>query len=336
MRQFDRDVPQFIDDLVRTPEIFLEMPHIAPIWVDQLEELRDLFINSHKTLSNLVILSELSENYSNLLIIGDIHGDFYSLYRIVQPFFDGKVDTLLFLGDYVDRGDNNLLTIIFLLSMVVTWPDRIILLRGNHEDLEINHFFGFYQELQTFYPFYSEFEKVIEIFNEIYDYMSLIAVTPQNSVCMHAGLPKNFTQMKIFHDIPKPHSLIEGNLTSENLEQSNQFLDAFFQVRWNDPTEKPLNNANEKSYHGYYYYSFEEVKIFLNRNKKMRIIKSHEPHRGGFQDLFKHHLLHIFSNEPYRGEITIAFTIHEKPDGTTILRDLDFNNVLEIPKPENF
>jgi hypothetical protein len=52
----------------------------------------------------------------------------------------------LFLGDYVDRGNHSLETICLLISLKVKFPNKIHLLRGNHEDRWINQLFGFYDE----------------------------------------------------------------------------------------------------------------------------------------------------------------------------------------------
>ena len=55
----------------------------------------------------------------------------------------------VFLGDYVDRGNHSLETICLLMALKVKFPDKIFLLRGNHEDKWINSNFGFLDECET-------------------------------------------------------------------------------------------------------------------------------------------------------------------------------------------
>jgi serine/threonine protein phosphatase 1 len=66
---------------------------------------------------------------------GDIHGDLAALQRIEEqlpPLDEG--DTLVFLGDYVNRGRHSAQVIDHLRSLHQRTPAKIVTLRGNHED----------------------------------------------------------------------------------------------------------------------------------------------------------------------------------------------------------
>jgi protein phosphatase len=91
-------------------------------------------------------------------IFGDIHGQ----YKDLMKFFDlygcptnkingGDIDSndYLFLGDYVDRGTHSLETLCLLFALKCKYPDRIHMIRGNHEDKYINNNFGFADECRV-------------------------------------------------------------------------------------------------------------------------------------------------------------------------------------------
>lgn len=66
------------------------------------------------------------------VFVGDTHGDFDASKTILNKYLDGG-HTIVFLGDYVDRGPNSKENIYFLLTKKLEFPDRIFLLMGNHE-----------------------------------------------------------------------------------------------------------------------------------------------------------------------------------------------------------
>jgi len=67
--------------------------------------------------------------------IGDIHGDTAHLFKLMSclpPLT--RDDTVVFLGDYVDRGPNSAGVVDFIRHLPDETPARVIALRGNHED----------------------------------------------------------------------------------------------------------------------------------------------------------------------------------------------------------
>jgi serine/threonine protein phosphatase 1 len=68
-------------------------------------------------------------------VIGDIHGDLAALDHVLSrlPALT-RADTLLFLGDYVDRGPDSRGVIERVQQLQKDGPARVVALRGNHED----------------------------------------------------------------------------------------------------------------------------------------------------------------------------------------------------------
>lgn len=81
--------------------------------------------------------------YERILVIGDMHGQFKKLSSVFNKINFGEKDLLILLGDYVDRGDENLHCLQW--AMKISEADNVVALRGNHEQMML-----FYYLLGTF------------------------------------------------------------------------------------------------------------------------------------------------------------------------------------------
>jgi len=67
-----------------------------------------------------------------IIFVGDTHGDREATEAVLARFLlPGH--TIVFLGDYVDRGPDSAGNLALLLETKLSYPDRLVLLMGNHE-----------------------------------------------------------------------------------------------------------------------------------------------------------------------------------------------------------
>ena len=106
--------------------------------------------NVMRRLPNVTELEVPSD--AKVTVVGDLHGQLHDLLHIldfVGP--PGKDNYLVFNGDFVDRGAHSVEVLLVIFSLFLACPDYVVLNRGNHEDLYVCKFYGFYDQVKTYF-----------------------------------------------------------------------------------------------------------------------------------------------------------------------------------------
>jgi diadenosine tetraphosphatase ApaH/serine/threonine PP2A family protein phosphatase len=109
--------------------------------IETVDFANSLLQSESREKGNLTITNHLVQikPIGEALVVGDLHGDIDSLVLILQTSdFLEKMQlnydaTLIFLGDYGDRGNKSAEIYYLILRLKLAFPDQVVLLRGNHE-----------------------------------------------------------------------------------------------------------------------------------------------------------------------------------------------------------
>lgn len=83
----------------------------------------------------------MNEVYMSEYVIGDIHGCPQTTKALVEQVLNPqKGDTLVFVGDYIDRGPDSKAVIDYVIDLQRNAEFRVISLRGNHEQMLLDAF----------------------------------------------------------------------------------------------------------------------------------------------------------------------------------------------------
>ncbi len=79
--------------------------------------------------------------YSRVLAIGDVHGMYEKLIKLMDKIrFNPDEDLLIFLGDYIDRGPDPGRCLQYIFALQQKYPDVVVCLMGNHEVMMSSYF----------------------------------------------------------------------------------------------------------------------------------------------------------------------------------------------------
>ncbi|OUS43386.1 hypothetical protein BE221DRAFT_194816 [Ostreococcus tauri] len=236
-------------------------------------------------------------------IFGDLHGQFGDLMRLFaeygSPSTAGDIAYIdyVFLGDYVDRGAYSLETISLLLALKIEYPNSVHLLRGNHEESDINGLFGFRIECVERLG-EAVGDQVWRRFNSLFEWLPLAAVIEDRICCMHGGIGRSVTHLSQINDLKRPLTMENGGV---------ELMD----ILWSDPTENDGIEGLRPNARGPGLVTFgpDRVRAFCETNGIQMIVRAHECVMDGFERFAQGQLLTVFSATNYCGTANNAGAI---------------------------
>jgi len=216
---------------------------------------------------------------SPVTICGDIHGQFYDLLELFKTGGELPQTNYVFMGDYVDRGYHSLEVFTFLLILKVRYPDKITLLRGNHECRQITQVYGFYDECQQKYGN----ANVWKYCTQVFDLLTLAAIIDNNVLCVHAGLSPDIRTLDQIRIISR----------QQEIPHEGPFCD----LMWSDPEEIETWQISPRGA-GWLFGS--KVTTEFNSINNLRIVaRSHQLVQEGYKLIFDEKLVTVWSAPNY-------------------------------------
>lgn len=276
-------------------------------------------------------VEEILEKEDNILllngdfiIVGDIHGSFHDLLRILK-FIQENQSKVLFLGDYVDRGSFSLECITILFAMKAMYPESVYLIRGNHEFDSLCSQYGFKDEIINYHNpkkqacifknpqkqglsqaksedmqiyidnydanyndinCYNYTENLYTAFIRSFSYLPIAVIINNTTFCIHGGLSQKLDQVDNLYKIKRPIDTFEDNKLLSD-------------VIWSDPSLAPncMYVPNPRGRGNLF--NKQAVANFLKSNSLKRMIRAHECVEHGIFNNFDNKCITVFSASAY-------------------------------------
>jgi len=216
---------------------------------------------------------------SPVTVCGDIHGQYHDLCKLFDVGGECPATKYLFLGDFVDRGNNSVETFLLLLALKVRYPDRMLMIRGNHECRQITQVYGFYDECFRKYGDGSVWRYCCDVF----DYLSLAAIIDGEILAVHGGLSPEALTLDQIRTIDRKCEIPQEGPMSDML--------------WSDPEN--ISGWGVSPRGAGYLFGESVVKTFLRENGLQMIARAHQLVMEGYNYMFDQDLVTIWSAPNY-------------------------------------
>lgn len=241
-------------------------------------KLCDLVLNIFKNEPNTLYLE------APLYIFGDIHGQFSDMIHFLEMTGLPPNNKFLFMGDYVDRGNNSIEVCVLLFALKIKFPNCIQVLRGNHECPEINKMYGLLSECET--RFGNDANIVFNKINQVLCSLPLCAIINNKVFCVHGGISPHLRKVSDIQSINRFCTIPDDGLLCDLL--------------WSDPStssEKWGMNSRGVSCT----YNPESIHTFLKNNKLQLLCRAHQLVSEGYKFFANNKLVTVFSAPNYCG-----------------------------------
>lgn len=111
--------------------------------VDMISRLRQYFRESKRSVQDGTATFAPPQPETDLYVVGDIHGRSDLLVSLTDLLFEeieaaNREWRIVFVGDCIDRGEDSSQVLSILQMLVQSQPDRIMCLKGNHEQMMLD------------------------------------------------------------------------------------------------------------------------------------------------------------------------------------------------------
>ncbi|KAG0229151.1 Serine/threonine-protein phosphatase 4 catalytic subunit [Actinomortierella wolfii] len=214
-------------------------------------------------------------------VCGDIHGQFWDLKKLFEVGGECPKTNYLFMGDFVDRGNHSVETFLLLLALKVRYPDRITLIRGNHESRQITKVYGFYDECFQKYGSANVWRYCCEIF----DYLSLSAIIDDRIFCVHGGLSPSINTIDQIRTIDRMQEVPHNG--------------AMCDLLWSDPDPDICTGWGLSPRGAGFLFGEGVTKPFLHTNGLEMIARAHQLVMEGYKLMFDDTVVTVWSAPNY-------------------------------------
>jgi len=231
----------------------------------------------------------------NVIVFGDIHGSFHTVFRQllrlhkfgVLNIYEFKINPeyiIIFLGDIVDRGLYSLEVILIVLLLIKNNPDQVIYNRGNHEEFITNLNGGLMNEIKLKVSEDKQellFQSINEFFNKLPSSVYL-KINNSSFYLSHGGFSKHELagdEYKCLFDCDKDIYRITDKDFFENMDVKESH-GGF--IRWSDFTFDQNRCPNRGYSDALNCINKEDVVDFLSHTKCDFIIRGHQDSGGNY------------------------------------------------------